>query len=63
MLKYDVIPMLLVLMEVCCDDKELTRLQIGVKKRVDNCEVRSRKGDTLNVHYVVSLVPWSEVSR
>lgn len=55
--------MLLVLVVVCCDDRELARLQIGVKKRVDNCEMRSRKGDTLNVHYVVSLLPCCWVSQ
>ena len=31
------------------------KLQIGVKKRVDNCLVRSRRGDLLHMHYTVSL--------
>ncbi|KPM03597.1 peptidyl-prolyl cis-trans isomerase FKBP2-like protein [Sarcoptes scabiei] len=31
--------------------KKITRLQIGVKKRVPNCEVRSSKGDLLHIHY------------
>ena len=33
------------------------KLQIGVKKRVDpeQCKIKSRKGDTLNMHYTVSL--------
>ncbi|CAB1332936.1 unnamed protein product [Coregonus sp. 'balchen'] len=27
------------------------KLQIGIKKRVDNCSIKSRKGDVLNMHY------------
>ncbi len=30
------------------------QLQIGVKKRVENCEQRSRRGDLLSMHYTVS---------
>lgn len=30
------------------------KLQIGIKKRVDNCPIKSRKGDVLNMHYTVS---------
>lgn len=56
-MKCSVILISLVLVLVCCDDRELARLQIGVKKRIDNCEIRSKKGDTLNVHYVVSMLP------
>ena len=36
-----------------------------VKKRVDGCEIRSKKGDTLHIHYIGSLqVTWfpSELS-
>ncbi|CAG9532430.1 unnamed protein product [Cercopithifilaria johnstoni] len=60
MLKCNIIHILLVLVVVCCEDRELARLQIGVKKRVDNCEMRSRKGDTLNVHYVGMLEDGTE---
>lgn len=34
---------------------EKKKLQIGIKKRVDNCPIKSRKGDVLNMHYTVSL--------
>ena len=36
---------------------EKKKLQIGVKKRVDpeQCKIKSRKGDTLNMHYTVSV--------
>lgn len=31
------------------------KLQIGIKRRVDNCTLRSKRGDTLFVDYVVGL--------
>jgi len=31
------------------------KLQIGVKKKVENCERRSKKGDTLHMHYTGKL--------
>ena len=31
------------------------RLQIGVKKRVDDCNIRSKKGDRLHMHYTVGV--------
>ncbi len=34
---------------------EKKKLQIGIKKRVDNCPIKSRKGDVLNMHYTVSV--------
>jgi hypothetical protein len=40
------------------DDKNTNvkkKLQIGVKKRVDNCQVKSKKGDFLHMHYKVSI--------
>ena len=36
------------------EKKKVTKLQIGVKKRVENCERKSRKGDILHMHYTVS---------
>ena len=32
-------------------------LQIGVKKRPESCDMRSKKGDKLSMHYVVSSEP------
>lgn len=29
------------------------KLQIGVKKRVENCPVKTKKGDFLHMHYKV----------
>jgi len=36
---------------VLSEQKKVTKLQIGVKKRVENCEMKSRKGDKLSMHY------------
>lgn len=32
------------------------KLQIGIKKRIENCIKKSVKGDLLHMHYSVSLV-------
>jgi hypothetical protein len=37
-------------------DKKVKKLQIGVKKRVENCDRKSSKGDILHIHYRVSTV-------
>ncbi|XP_063297504.1 peptidyl-prolyl cis-trans isomerase FKBP2-like [Pelobates fuscus] len=36
------------------------KLQIGVKKRVENCPMKSRKGDTLHMHYTGKLEDGTE---
>lgn len=43
-----------VTVDVINADAKVTKLQIGVKKRVDNCSVKSKKGDVLHMHYTVS---------
>ena len=42
------------------EEKKVTKLQIGVKKRVGDCAMRSRKGDTLSMHYTGSLQDGTE---
>ena len=37
------------------EKSKVTKLQIGVKKRVENCEMKSRKGDKLSMHYTGTL--------
>lgn len=32
------------------------KLQIGIKKRVENCETKAQKGDLVHVHYTVSVL-------
>lgn len=39
---------------------EKKKLQIGIKKRVDNCSIKSRKGDVLNMHYTGKLEDGTE---
>ena len=39
---------------------EKKKLQIGIKKRVDNCPIKSRKGDVLNMHYTGKLEDGTE---
>ena len=36
------------------EKKPTKKLQIGVKKRVENCDQKSRRGDLLSMHYTVS---------
>ncbi|EDV24056.1 expressed hypothetical protein [Trichoplax adhaerens] len=31
------------------------KLQIGIKKRIPDCKIRSKKGDTLHMHYTGTL--------
>jgi FK506-binding protein 2 len=42
---------------VLAEKKPVTKLQIGVKKRIpaDECLVKSRNGDTLHMHYTGTL--------
>nr|XP_014090010.1 peptidyl-prolyl cis-trans isomerase FKBP2 [Bactrocera oleae] len=35
-------------------------IKIGIKKRVENCEVKARKGDTIHVHYRGTLKDGTE---
>ena len=56
-----VLVLLPMLAMVCLgEEKKVTKLQIGVKKRVENCEMKSRKGDTLHMHYTGTLQDGTE---
>ncbi|XP_014211126.1 peptidyl-prolyl cis-trans isomerase FKBP2 [Copidosoma floridanum] len=49
------------LTQTSCDETtSRKKLQIGVKKRVDNCTLRSKRGDTLVVNYVGTLEDGTE---
>ena len=45
----------LVISEETKPKREIKKLQIGIKKRVENCEVKSKKGDSLQMHYTGTL--------
>ena len=53
------LPLALFLMVLAAqaEKKPVTKLQIGVKKRVpaEECGVKTRNGDTLHMHYTGSL--------
>lgn len=34
-------------------DAPTKKLQIGIKRRVENCAMKSRRGDLLHMHYTV----------
>jgi len=42
------------------EPKKPKKLQIGVKKRVENCEQKSRRGDLLSMHYTGKLEDGTE---
>jgi len=42
------------------DVKKPAKLQIGIKKRVEDCKVKSRKGDSLSMHYTGKLEDGTE---
>ncbi|KAE8751090.1 hypothetical protein FOCC_FOCC002175 [Frankliniella occidentalis] len=46
----------------CADssDSKQKKLQIGVKKKIENCQYRARNGDGLQVHYAGRLVDGTE---
>lgn len=43
--------MIMMLASVNCEAK----LKIGVKKRIENCTAKTRKGDFVHMHYTVRL--------
>uniref|UniRef100_A0A914UJ12 peptidylprolyl isomerase n=1 Tax=Plectus sambesii TaxID=2011161 RepID=A0A914UJ12_9BILA len=42
------------------DKKKITKLQIGVKKRAEHCDTKSKKGDVLHMHYTGTLEDGTE---
>ena len=46
---------LLVLLVACGCDPTNRKVQIGVKKRVENCVRKSKRGDSLSMHYAGTL--------
>ncbi|KAL7637607.1 UNVERIFIED_CONTAM: hypothetical protein RMT77_012336 [Armadillidium vulgare] len=54
--------MLIVLVRAEDEKKKdkVKKLQIGVKKRVENCPLRSRRGDLLHMHYMGKLEDGTE---
>ena len=55
-LLFAVVLMVVVLKSNAEEKKKVKKLQIGVKKRVTDCKMRSTKGDSLHMHYTVSIL-------
>lgn len=49
----------LTLVQIDCKG-EVKELRIGVKKRVENCPIKSRRGDLLHMHYTGTLEDGTE---
>ncbi len=47
--------LLVIIVNTLAEDK----LQIGIKKKVENCEKKSKKGDRLHMHYTVIFEQFS----
>lgn len=39
------------------------KVKIGIKKRVENCTIKTRKGDMVHMHYTVSCGVHSNITR
>ncbi len=54
--------MLVVLAAIVCLSEGVDKLQIGVKKRPEECPTRTKKGDKLSMHYTVRRAVFIEPS-
>ncbi|WKY04164.1 hypothetical protein Q1695_005277 [Nippostrongylus brasiliensis] len=45
---------------VLAEEKKVDKLQIGIKKRAEKCEMKARKGDVLHMHYTGTLLDGTE---
>lgn len=53
-MKFALLLSCLVVLAIVCSAEKKSGLQIGVKKRPETCDIRSKKGDKLSMHYTVS---------
>lgn len=51
---------LIILTTVESKSDPVKKLQIGVKKRVENCPIKSKRGDLLHMHYTGTLEDGTE---
>ncbi len=61
-----VIPLVLAAVLIICisscsaSEKSKKQLQIGIKKKVENCQMTAKKGDSLSMHYTGKLEDGTE---
>lgn len=53
-MKSSVLVILSVFAATCYAANSQGKLQIGIKKRVEDCTTKTRKGDLVHIHYTVS---------
>ncbi|KAK6620821.1 FK506-binding protein 2A [Polyplax serrata] len=51
---------LILLLSLIDVESEVKKLQIGIRKRVENCSIKSRRGDLLHIHYTGTLEDGTE---
>lgn len=54
---------LVVLATVAASADQAGKLKIGIKKRVENCENKTKKGDLIHMNYVGTLLDGTEFDR
>lgn len=59
---FSLLLVVLVATAVSCADQG-GKLKIGIKKRVENCENKTRKGDIIHMNYVGTLLDGTEFDR
>lgn len=55
-MKLEAVLVVLALLAAVCWAEKKNGLRIGVKKRPETCDMRSKNGDKLSMHYTVSVV-------
>ncbi|KJH39935.1 peptidyl-prolyl cis-trans isomerase, FKBP-type [Dictyocaulus viviparus] len=49
-----------IVVSLIAQEKKIDKLQIGIKRRAESCDVKSRKGDVLHMHYTGTLLDGTE---
>ena len=55
-MKFEIVLVILALLAAVCWAEKKNGLRIGVKKRPETCDMRSKNGDKLSMHYTVSVL-------
>lgn len=58
-----VLALILVVLATVASADQAGKLKIGIKKRVENCENKTKKGDLIHMNYVGTLLDGTEFDR